>query len=665
MFFRLAVRNVKRQFTNYLIYFMTVAFTVALLFAVNNVLYSDALRILLREESDLRTMLTWIVVLVGMIVAFVLSYATSFMLKLRRREFGTYLTLGMQRGDILRIFLFETMLICAAALGAGLFMGLFLYQGLMALVMKITETAYALAAYSAQGLQITVAIVAGIFVTALAVSSRYLRKVSIYDLLHGEKKVEKTVRYPVLWFCCMLASAVVMAGCLVSLARQIEVLIRESSGSARAVVSAVGVFALALMVFHVALTKSVVFLLLRCRRLKSRGSNTFVLRQLSGSLSSNAMMHGSLAFLLTFAVIWVNLSFVLKGSQEEMLYHTYPYDATYCENRFFEGREAAENTIPLAECERRIEKYRAIRAKIPYQLYTTDRRDLYEHTCWSGDVGYAALVDLFMPQKDFNALIEPLGYERVELDDEYLIVSIDGRVGMADWSGVTFAEAGKTYRFRGYTEEYPVFCRTYFFAVVPDEAVLSMRKAMLSVAYDLEDGTYDAMSLKEELSYQDVTGHGERREIRTRSDFFLREYGRQIENQTSAVIVAGALFIAAVFLLMALAILALKMLSDLAEDKRRYEVLFRLGADERQQSRTLFGQTFFFFILPFGAAMLMSIPTCLIGLEIVNALHMEGMAKIVPVTSAVTAAAMMGLYLMYYGAAYLVAKRAVVRTESG
>ena len=106
MFFKLAVRNVKRQFTNYLIYFMTVAFTVALLFAVNNVLYSDALLLLLNGESDLRTILTWLVALVGLVVAFVLSYATSFMLKLRRREFGTYLTLGMQRGDILRIFLF-------------------------------------------------------------------------------------------------------------------------------------------------------------------------------------------------------------------------------------------------------------------------------------------------------------------------------------------------------------------------------------------------------------------------------------------------------------------------------------------------------------------------------------------------------------------------------
>ena len=44
MFFKLAVRNVKRQFGNYLIYFMTVALTVALLFAINGVIYSEKMQ---------------------------------------------------------------------------------------------------------------------------------------------------------------------------------------------------------------------------------------------------------------------------------------------------------------------------------------------------------------------------------------------------------------------------------------------------------------------------------------------------------------------------------------------------------------------------------------------------------------------------------------------
>ena len=40
MFVKLAFRNVRRQLGNYLIYFITVSITVALMFAVNNVIYS-------------------------------------------------------------------------------------------------------------------------------------------------------------------------------------------------------------------------------------------------------------------------------------------------------------------------------------------------------------------------------------------------------------------------------------------------------------------------------------------------------------------------------------------------------------------------------------------------------------------------------------------------
>ena len=39
MYLNLAIRNVKRQVGNYLIYFMTVSLTVALLFAVNLLVY--------------------------------------------------------------------------------------------------------------------------------------------------------------------------------------------------------------------------------------------------------------------------------------------------------------------------------------------------------------------------------------------------------------------------------------------------------------------------------------------------------------------------------------------------------------------------------------------------------------------------------------------------
>ena len=129
MFSKLAFRNVKRQIGNYLIYFITVSLTVALMFAVNSAIFSRELMEKASAIQELRAGLIALTVFVSLIVAFVLGYATSFMLKLRKREFGTYLTLGMTRKNILSVFLLESSILCLASLGTGLLLGLSYIRG--------------------------------------------------------------------------------------------------------------------------------------------------------------------------------------------------------------------------------------------------------------------------------------------------------------------------------------------------------------------------------------------------------------------------------------------------------------------------------------------------------------------------------------------------------
>ena len=63
MFVKLAVRNVRRQIQSYLIYFVTVALSIALLFAVNNLSYSDRMQALSEMSADIRSMFTMVTVL--------------------------------------------------------------------------------------------------------------------------------------------------------------------------------------------------------------------------------------------------------------------------------------------------------------------------------------------------------------------------------------------------------------------------------------------------------------------------------------------------------------------------------------------------------------------------------------------------------------------------
>ena len=148
MLAKLAARNVRRQIGNYVIYFITVSLTVGLMFAVNGAIFEEQLVAHAQAITELRMGLIAITVLVSLIVAFVLGYATSFMLRLRKREFGTYLTLGMTRKNILQIFVLETLILCSVALCAGLALGLLFYQGLMAVITKITDVTFTIAAYS-------------------------------------------------------------------------------------------------------------------------------------------------------------------------------------------------------------------------------------------------------------------------------------------------------------------------------------------------------------------------------------------------------------------------------------------------------------------------------------------------------------------------------------
>ena len=77
MFTKLAMRNVKRQLGNYLIYFMTVSLTVSFIFAINNVIYSPQLLQWVEEASSMKIALIGLTIFISLIVAFVLAFSSS------------------------------------------------------------------------------------------------------------------------------------------------------------------------------------------------------------------------------------------------------------------------------------------------------------------------------------------------------------------------------------------------------------------------------------------------------------------------------------------------------------------------------------------------------------------------------------------------------------
>ena len=653
MFAKLAARNVRRQIGNYLIYFITVSLTVALMFAVNNVIFSEQLLAHAETMQELKSGLIAITVFVSLIVAFVLGYATSFMLKLRQREFGTYLTLGMTRRNILSIFVLETLILCAAALAVGMLLGLFLYQGLMLLMTSLMEMEVAFASYSAKGLLLTVVLVSAIFLLSSVASALYLKRVSIHRLLHGDRIVEKGVRHPAFWMAVTLLSIAAVAGSCAAFSDEIEKALVGGQSSAGGLFGSLTLLAAALVLFHIGLARSVVNLLLKSRRFCSRGTNTFTLRQLSGKLGANSVLAGALAFLIAFAVIGANVSFVQKVSEQAALNQQYPFDI----NVNLDAGE--EPPVDVREAEAIIGRYAPIRQDYAYSLYTTGKGYLHSFTSWTGE-GYEGLHDSFMTESDINRLYAALGRAPIRLNGGFRILSNMPQVLNADFSGAALELDGRICRYEGTDEDAPLFSYVYFLAVIPDEAATGLALQSMGMAYDLGGAKFDAEGLRRDLSYVYTTADGSYRY--ERCDYRIREYGRLQRNSNTAIFVVGALYIAVVFVFMAMAILALKTLSGLSEDRQRYRVLFRLGAGEREQSRTLFRQTFSFFFLPFALPLLLSIPTGVICAQIMRLGGYPEQVGVVYASAALVALVLTVIYVLYFTATYRIARRNILHT---
>ena len=86
----------------------------------------------------------------------------------------------------------------------------------------------------------------------------------------------------------------------------------------------------------------------------------------------------------------------------------------------------------------------------------------------------------------------------------------------------------------------------------------------------------------------------------------------------SALVTFIGLYLGIIFLISSSAILALKELSDSLDDKDKYEILRKIGTDEKTIYKAVFKQTLIFFLFPLVLALvhtIFGIKFCLILLE--------------------------------------------------
>lgn len=647
MFGKLALRNVQRQIGDYLIYFVSVTFSVALLFAISNLVCSEQLRKFSEISSDMNAMVTMMTVLAVAVTAFVLSYATSFMLKLRKNEFGMYLTLGMTRKNIQTLFLCETWIMCGMALVIGILGGLLIYQLLMAFFSSLLDIRFEMAAYSIEGVLLTVVVSVVMFLLADLGSLRYLKKISIQELFKISE-LEVCEKHPVRW---IVISVILLLGTVGSMVTTYQELMKSFEYSDG--VSMLLWLALDYILFfflHVALSRAVTGIFLARKAFKNCGANTVILRGLSSKMMTNSIMIGVMSVLLLFSIMASNIAFSEKVYNEKEIDKRCPYDAQ-CQYSLDE-----DAPISKVQAENILNGYSPIASKYEWNLYSANKAEIVSNVLPGEEMDY---VDKYVALSQFNKLLTDCGFEPVSLQQEYLVISdISGIVEGCDFSDSVVTLNGKEYTFGGGMKDVPDFINDWLYLVVPDEAVQGVPVCDACAVYHLEKPKYDALSATDDLHYNKETADGMEEE----SNFRLREYLRLMCNASSGVIIISMLYVSTVFICMTLAVLSLKTLSTLEEERRRFAVLYRLGLDEEQQKKTLFRQIFFFFIMPFGLPLSVTVPMgYVVGKVQIRLWSFYGLTQqTAMITAIVISSVILGIYALYFLLTYQISKRHII-----
>ncbi|MCR8642036.1 ABC transporter permease [Paenibacillus sp. N1-5-1-14] len=152
-------------------------------------------------------------VLLAIITFFYIFYANSFLLSLRRKEYGMYMMLGAKKSKIVKLMFIETMLVGIAALIIGILVGTGLAKVVGQMLMKqIDFTSSGYDAFLMKAVIMTIGFFIAIFILTGIVNALKLSRTSILDLLRAESSKDRirkggiiTVIFAVIAVACIAA----------------------------------------------------------------------------------------------------------------------------------------------------------------------------------------------------------------------------------------------------------------------------------------------------------------------------------------------------------------------------------------------------------------------------------------------------------------------------
>lgn len=608
MLYNLSLKNIKKSFKDYAIYFVTLILGVCIFYLFNSMDSQTAILEVTSRQSEmidlLEQILSYISVFVSFILGFLIIYASRFLIKKRNKEFGVYMTLGMSKRKISLLLLIETFIIGLISLAFGLLLGIVLSQITSIFVANLFEANMSKFTFnfSKTSLFKTILYFGIIYFIVMIFNTIIVNKNKLIDLLQASKKQEKiriksSMKSVILFFISvlMLGSAyyMVTAGVNDLLKYDVSILL---------VPILLGTIGTILFFYSVAGMS--LKIISKCHNLYSKKLNTFVFKQINSKINTMVISISIICLMLFVTLCLLTSAFTIKDYFNNSINTYAPVDyqivsinqnvrvTEFLEDTFV--KENTKNNLVVSEYYDENFDYAKSLGKVYEQI-----KQEYSYIQFDSPV-------YIMSEADYNKLARLLKIDTVTIqDDEYAIVSnyntdIYESVLKSNSTMIIFNHELKPYKklINGFVNISGNPANLGLF-VVSDQII---EKDHLK--YEILSGNYNSKDQKiiDKLEEKVKKFHTEETLIKdTRNEIEISAAG------LTAIITFIGLYLGIIFLISSSAILALKELSDCIDDKKKYKILRQIGADEKEINKALFMQTFIFFMMPLSIAVIHTI----------------------------------------------------------
>ncbi|MGU9410285.1 ABC transporter permease [Clostridium perfringens] len=669
MYFKLAFKNIKKSYKNYVIYFLTLIFGICIFYTFNSI-ESQSVMMELNEQKQSAFMMAeqligYFSVFIAFVLGFLIVYANNYLIKRRKKEFGIYMTLGMENGSLSKMIFLETLFIGAISLGIGVVLGIMLSQALSVLtayMFQVDLTKFQFV-FSPLGFKRTVLCFSIIYLVVLIFNFISVRKIKLIDLLTASKRNEKpTIKN--LWISVILF--LVSVGILgIAYYKVIHDGIAFASFNALGLPILLG--CIGTFIFFYSLTGFFLKVIQGNKKFYLRDLNMFVMKQISSKINTTFVSLSFICLMLFLAICTFSGGLGINRAINADLKDLTKFDVTFWSN-------SGENIEKLLK-EKNIDISNIAKEDSNMVMYDSG----VKYSNFLSKEGMTAMKNYFPVANDndilvigengYNNTLKLLGKEPVNLkENQYLAVgNIDE---MKKWvneslengnidqmkklvnkssenekkiniSGKTLEPANKKYE----------NINLYNFTMKGDILIFVVKDFLLEglkpVSSRFNMMLKDNSNTKEELeNVRDKLVESQVYSI-TKKEIYDNAAG------LGATMAYLGIYIGLIFIITSAVVLAIQQLTESTDNVERYRLLKEIGVDQKMINKAIFTQVGVYFMLPLSLAIVHSI----VGLKISSTIvGVFGNASIIP-NIIITAIIFVIIYGGYFLATYLGAKK--------